>query len=323
MKRGLKAIDATVKCNECDCSNLCPDEKGTERLVVSSTIKPSGSSNLCPDEKGTESPESRSFRPFKPSVATYAPMKRGLKAFNAAPIAGLAISSNLCPDERGLKGPSIIHDQCLLMSSNLCPDEKGTESRMGTGADLHPSPSSNLCPDEKGTESREEWYHRMFVKCVATYAPMKRGLKDPYVHSNNLGPVVSDQVATYAPMKRGLKGELRRCDGRRAGVATYAPMKRGLKAQSTDTNKQLCLSSNLCPDEKGTESQHGLDVRCRFAHNTSSNLCPDEKGTESGGESFSIWLKVRVFESSNLCPDEKGTERCRDLAKKAYPTVSV
>ena len=60
-----------------------------------------------------------------------------------------------------------------------------------------------------------------FVCLVATYAPMKRGLKD-YFH------YVAFTVATYAPMKRGLKVFIFFADG--SAVATYAPMKRGLKA---------------------------------------------------------------------------------------------
>ena len=36
---------------------------------------------------------------------------------------------------------------------------------------------SNLCPDEKGTESCDRCGYVGYVRIVATYAPMKRGLK--------------------------------------------------------------------------------------------------------------------------------------------------
>ena len=36
---------------------------------------------------------------------------------------------------------------------------------------------SNLCPDEKGTESAEHQICFLLQIIVATYAPMKRGLK--------------------------------------------------------------------------------------------------------------------------------------------------
>ena len=38
-------------------------------------------------------------------------------------------------------------------------------------------------------------------------------------------------------------------------VATYAPMKRGLKAISISCSDITWWCSNLCPDEKGTESE--------------------------------------------------------------------
>ena len=42
----------------------------------------------------------------------------------------------------------------------------------------------------------------------------------------------------------------------RSDVATYAPMKRGLKASRTPIYHRQTANrcSNLCPDEKGTES---------------------------------------------------------------------
>ena len=80
-------------------------------------------------------------------------------------------------------------------------------------------------------------------------------------------------------------------------------MKRGLKAAVMLKGGFITTSSNLCPDEKGTErsmSPHQIEgARC-------SNLCPDEKGTER--------VRVRPLQfaqhCSNLCPDEKGTESC-------------
>ena len=64
--------------------------------------------------------------------------------------------------------------------------------------------------------------------------------------------------------------------------------------------------SNLCPDEKGTESSI-IDVFRQ--NNFGSNLCPDEKGTES----ISNFLLYLGNLSSNLCPDEKGTESSYSL----------
>ncbi len=40
---------------------------------------------------------------------------------------------------------------------------------------------------------------------------------------------------------------------RHIGVATYAPMKRGLKVGQDICLANALSSSNLCPDEKGTE----------------------------------------------------------------------
>ena len=47
-----------------------------------------GSSNVCPDEKGTESIVDLGFHELA-IVATYAPMKRGLKAMDNVPDAVL------------------------------------------------------------------------------------------------------------------------------------------------------------------------------------------------------------------------------------------
>ena len=79
-------------------------------------------------------------------------------------------------------------------------------------------------------------------------------------------------------------------------------MKRGLKAVCTFEKKKRPGSSNLCPDEKGTESTFLLSIRQLL---DSSNLCPDEKGTER----VYWYLNHNCnIQSSNLCPDEKGTE---------------
>ena len=55
---------------------------------------------------------------------------------------------------------------------------------------------------------------------------MKRGLKD----SVSIAPIACPcAVATYAPMKRGLKASNVQSLLSSHAVATYAPMKRGLK----------------------------------------------------------------------------------------------
>ena len=61
------------------------------------------------------------------------------------------------------------------VGSNLCPDEKGTERYRDPIPELFSR--SNLCPDEKGTE-RQVCRCTVTIFGVATYAPMKRGLKD-------------------------------------------------------------------------------------------------------------------------------------------------
>ena len=65
---------------------------------------------------------------------------------------------------------------------------------------------------------------------------------------------------------------------RKRGVATIAPMKRGLKVGYVVYRNWEPISSNHCPDEKGTESC-GLALTARAKNG--SNHCPDEKGTES------------------------------------------
>ena len=55
-------------------------------------------------------------------------------------------------------------------------------------------------------------------------------------------------------------------------------MKRGLKGVVENRMALATIGSNLCPDEKGTESISNFLL---YLGNLSSNLCPDEKGTES------------------------------------------
>ena len=85
------------------CSNLCPDEKGTERI---------------PDVGGCN---------LQSFVATYAPMKRGLKDNLALNASREVLCSNLCPDEKGTERKYFKAPITANISSNLCPDEKGTE----------------------------------------------------------------------------------------------------------------------------------------------------------------------------------------------------
>ena len=83
-------------------------------------------------------------------------------------------------------------------------------------------------------------------------------------------------------------------------------MKRGLKVTLTNSKRPSIDGSNLCPDEKGTESS--FQIKMISTSSACSNLCPDEKGTESRANRE---LHRRGEASSNLCPDEKGTESCK------------
>ena len=109
------------------------------------------------------------------TVATYAPMKRGLKVQSAAPVTLIPVAT-YAPMKRGLKAAGIYRARDHSGSSNLCPDEKGTESPLLRQHHRRKPLSSNLCPDEKGTESMNIAPRRNSFE-VATYAPMKRGLK--------------------------------------------------------------------------------------------------------------------------------------------------
>ena len=55
MKSGLKGAAADRAAGELERSNLCRDEKGTERILHLLLQVKYYRSNLCPDEKGTES----------------------------------------------------------------------------------------------------------------------------------------------------------------------------------------------------------------------------------------------------------------------------
>ena len=55
-------------------------------------------------------------------------------------------------------------------------------------------------------------------------------------------------------MKRGLKESVHAVLDTRIRVTTYAPMKRGLKAPNPTSILVIASCYNLCPDEKGTES---------------------------------------------------------------------
>ena len=85
-------------------------------------------------------------------------------------------------------------------------------------------------------------------------------------------------------------------------VATYAAMKSGLKGHLLDGDQVIASGSNLCRDEKRTESL--VEVTVAPMH-IGSNLCRDEKRTERK----QYRLRVERPPSSNLCRDEKRTER--------------
>ena len=61
-------------------------------------------------------------------------------------------------------------------------------------------------------------------------------------------------VATYAAMKSGLKEYESNAPRPEMGVATYAAMKSGLKVHFCGENQSPPACSNLCRDEKRTES---------------------------------------------------------------------
>ena len=67
-------------------------------------------------------------------------------------------------------------------------------------------------------------------------------------------------------------------------------MKRGLKVELLSIMTATSMRSNLCPDEKGTESKQSHDT---LKNLLSSNLCPDEKGTERSYEQQRILVFLR------------------------------
>ena len=85
---------------------------------------------------------------------------------------------------------------------------------------------------------------------------MKSGLK---AAPQRLAREVAKQVATYAAMKSGLKGiEADKLNQFVDSVATYAAMKSGLKESSVKLASPRSARSNLCRDEKRTESAGGV-----------------------------------------------------------------
>ena len=82
-------------------------------------------SNHCPDEKGTE----RNSNVYSPrtyiKVATIAPMKRGLKVCIGCYLnCTAAIVATIAPMKRGLKVSMKRAISQVEKSSNHCPDEK-------------------------------------------------------------------------------------------------------------------------------------------------------------------------------------------------------
>ena len=81
-------------------------------------------------------------------------------------------------------------------------------------------------------------------------------------------------------MKSGLKVHLELAEHLAAEVATYAAMKSGLKVFQDTLIEQIAYRSNLCRDEKRTESEYPPHWT-RHTGSSRSNLCRDEKRTES------------------------------------------
>ena len=83
-------------------------------------------SNLCPDEKGTESVSRIILPTVLLQVATYAPMKRGLKAVAGSGKTKLANSSNLCPDEKGTERHDYLSTtKMLVWVATYAPMKRG------------------------------------------------------------------------------------------------------------------------------------------------------------------------------------------------------
>ena len=108
MKRGLKGISPLFRYSVRKRYNRFPDEKGTERLQLTTLAAKSDGYNRFPDEKGTESLFNPPIPPCQGGITTAIPMKRGLKARE------LWVGRYFSPT-----------------SYNRFPDEKGTESCNG------------------------------------------------------------------------------------------------------------------------------------------------------------------------------------------------
>ena len=136
-------------------------------------------------------------------VATFAPMKRGLKDNVNRPITIPTNRSNLCPDEKGTESQFAGVNVDIAVGSNLCPDEKGTESKTKIWS-ITIRFCSNLCPDEKGTESSPASLKASYTSC-SNLCPDEKGTERS--RTGGFAPDIS-QVATFAPMKRGLKATI-------------------------------------------------------------------------------------------------------------------
>ena len=128
MKSGLKVNETTLSSFLSICSNLCRDEKRTERICSGPPAVFTLSSNLCRDEKRTERKNDKIAIIGITNVATYAAMKSGLKAPVGFPSVFDALSSNLCRDEKRTERIRFKARLLLYLGSNLCRDEKRTES---------------------------------------------------------------------------------------------------------------------------------------------------------------------------------------------------
>ena len=181
-------------------------------------------------------------------VAVNAAMKSGLKGTISCGVRLTTSGSSECRDEkrteRILTGKILSFDCC----SSECRDEKRTESKPEQPPTTTPH-SSSECRDEKRTESL---YFYVQQNCLCFSSSDCRDEKRTERRAV-LGLRQPAQVATYAPMKRGLKDKICNNIAAQVEVATYAPTKRGLKVSLLLLILNRSGSSNLCPDEKGTE----------------------------------------------------------------------
>ena len=84
MKRGLKAAAGDENFHVNCVATFAPMKRGLKAAFAASNESHSKCSNLCPDEKGTES-RAVFLKVHVGVVATFAPMKRGLKAMQRKP----------------------------------------------------------------------------------------------------------------------------------------------------------------------------------------------------------------------------------------------